>query len=214
MISRQALDECQDPLVSLVLLQGKAIELMRRGLRPKQVCIMTDLPIKKVQNLYRGLLSAEQRAARAPRSASTLLRHSKTRVAASMLVAVYRRFMSESGSPESDKFERFVEVYDFYRHLAECVREVTPILSIEDAFTLIYALHSDEIVLDRCETHDISFVLVHGHQRGQGCPNCAFEAHEMTRKPSTTEAGVNGAMPKIGCRPVQCDEETAGTVSE
>ena len=208
MNDQEVLAVCQDPLITLVVQQCRAIELIRRGLRPKQVAMLTDLSIKRVRLLYGGLIPAEQRAARTPRSVSTIIRQSKSRIAASILVSTYRRVAGDSQSSETDKYELFVDTYDLYIVLAESLQEIIPILSIEDAFTIIHALRCKVIKLDHCEVHDLHYVLIKDHDRGRKCPNCAFELHKLDQQASADEIGGGGAMPHFGYRPATLSDET------
>ncbi len=196
MMPETFLADCQDPLIALVIKQAKAIELLHRGLRPKQVLIMTGLSIKRVRDLYGGLVPADQRVARTPRGPSTIMRQSKPRIAASMLVAAYRRIIGDGNSLQADKYEHFVEAYDFYCLLATGVQNVIPILSIEDAFTIIHALHRHQILLAKCTTHDLDYVLIPDNDRGQSCPNCNFEIYELNQPRIASEAMLDGAVPK------------------
>ena len=156
---------CKDPVVRLVKAQNVALDLLSLGLRPKQVVLITELSIKRVNQIREGLiLSAADRAARPPMSAATILRQAELRAASSFFFSVYQRVMAVSDVTSDLTGLSFHEAYEIYAHQSTIVAkgqgEVLPILPIEDAWTLIMALEQGQLEAVLCEEHDTHYLTI------------------------------------------------------
>lgn len=177
------LAECHDPVVQNVRAQMFALELLERSLRPKQVAIITKLTNKKVNRLREGLLPVSDRTGRPTLSVGTILRQAELRAAASLFVEVYRRVIGDDGLSDYN-WPLFLESYDIYATqkaiLANGFPEIGPILSIEDACTIVLSLHRGRLELVLCAIHGTHYLVIPNHTRGWRCPYCTRAEREST----------------------------------
>ena len=178
--------ERTDPLVRLVQAQAVAIDLIKRGLRPKQIACMTGLNNDRVNQLRAGLIPPEARLAKPPLSASTILRQPKLRAAASCFAGIYRRLAGDEASNPID-WPLFLESYDIYLVFAHSQGELLPTLPIEDAFTIVQSMEAGGVAWRHCERH-AAYLIVPDHARVWGCPYCmlartAWSDLEQTPRP-------------------------------
>jgi hypothetical protein len=167
-----------DPLVRLVQAQATALDLIKRGLRPKQVTFMTGLSIDRVNQLRAGLMPTSERWGRPPLSAATILRRPKLRAAACYFAGIYRRFAGNGGDARSD-WSLFLEIYDIYRTVVSGLDELLPTLPIDDAFTIVQAMESGGIGWAYCELHS-AYLIIPDHNRVWGCPYCTLAKGEWS----------------------------------
>lgn len=164
---------CRDPLVRLVQIQAIALDLIKRGLRPKQIACMTGLSNEKVNQLRAGLMPTAERWGRPPLSAATILRRPKLRAAASCFAGIYQRFVDEVDAAGVN-WPLFLESYDIYRTVAHGQGELLPILPIEDAFTIVLTMSSGGVAWVPCDRHIASYLIIPDHDRVWGCPYCTL----------------------------------------
>ena len=174
----EVFQSCEDPLVKSVRAHGFALQLLARGLRPKQVAIIAGISQWKVNELRSGLMP-DDRLARPPMSVTTILRRPWLRAAASLFVVIHQRIVDGKDTTD-DHWTLFLKGYDVYESVAQSFRERWPILAIEDAFTIYRALDAALIVEDPCDHHGTHFLIVPGHDRAWGCPYCTLEAGEWS----------------------------------
>ena len=174
----EILRSCRDPVVKSVRAHDFALQLLARGLRPKQVAIIAGVSQWKVNELRRGLMP-DDRLARPPMSATTILRRPWLRAAASLFMVIHRRVV-DSRDTADDHWTLFLRGYDVYEAIAESFRERWPALAIEDAFTIFMALESGLVASADCDHHGTHFLIVPGHDRAWGCPYCTLEAGEWS----------------------------------
>ena len=130
----EILRSCRDPQIRVIKAQAFALRLLARGLRPKKVAIATGISQWKVNDLRRGLMP-DDRLARPPMSVATILRRPWLRAGASLFVGVHQRIVDGEADID-DPWSLFLESYDIYALLAGRLRDVWPLLAIEDACTI------------------------------------------------------------------------------
>jgi hypothetical protein len=161
-----------DPLVRLVQAQAEALDLIKRGLRPKQITCMTGLNIDRVNQLRAGLVPTSERWGRPPSSAATILRRPKLRAAACYFAGIHRRLVGDGAAARSN-WPLFLEAYDIYRTVVRGLDELLPILPIDDAFTIVQALDSGGVGWEHCDLHS-AYLIIPDHNRVWGCPYCTL----------------------------------------
>lgn len=207
---------CTDPMVRLVKAQNLALELLRLGLRPKQVALITELNNKRVNQLREGLIpSVADRAARPPMSAATILRQAELRAASSFFFSVYQRVLAVSDGHQLD-WDLFHESYEIYIHQSTMVAkgrdEVLPILPIEDAWTLILALERDDLEAVFCEQHDAHYLTIRDHHRTWRCPYCTRADRKKLSNVRPMPGVVARTEPDFGVRAGNIDDRESRRV--
>ena len=194
--------QCDDPLVKQVMDQRYAIDLIGRGLLPKQISIITGLSGKKVNELRTGLLPVSERRGRPTRSAATLLRKATYRAAASMFISVFRG-LCKADLRSGEHWPAFLKSYDIYTALTAGFREDMPAIRIDEAFTLVWSLSSGIITITDCGRHGIRFLALTNQERCWRCPYCTLEDDNQ-------EAPLAGKLgetePDLGVRAANIDE--------
>jgi len=197
-------------VVRSVKAQNIAVELLSLGLRPKQVVLITEVSIKRVNQFREGLiLSAADRAARPPMSAATMLRQAELRAASSFFFSVYQRVMAVSGV-QRPEWATFHQAYEIYANQSTIVArghsEVLPILPIEDALTLIMALEQGQLEAVLCEEHDTRYLTITDHHRTWRCPYCTRADRKRPSNGRPMPRVVARTEPDFGVRAGNIDD--------
>ncbi|MEZ5934824.1 MAG: FlhC family transcriptional regulator [Alphaproteobacteria bacterium] len=203
------LADCSDPVVQHVCAQMFALELLQRGIRPKQVAIITRLSNKRVNRLREGLLPVADRTGRPTLSTGTILRRAELRAAGSLFVEIYQRVI---GNDLSDyNWPLFLESYDVYATQSAIVAngfpEARAVLAIEDACTLVLSLHRDQLRSVRCETHGTHYLIIPNHSRGWRCPYCTCAERDHALVPQASLVDVARMEPFFGVHAGNTDRE-------
>ncbi len=205
--------KCADPLVRQIMMQGYAIDLIRRGLLPKQICIITGLPGKKVKELRTGLLPVNERRGRPTKSAATMLRKAPYRVVASMFISIYRGLCG-ADPEDGENWPFFLKSYDIYLALTEGLSADLPTVQIEDAFTLVFSLNKGILTVKTCSHHGVRYLALTSQERGWRCPYCTLEDGNEKAQPAVETGELGETEPYLGLRAANISDLNPDTMRE
>ncbi|MGI9502292.1 MAG: FlhC family transcriptional regulator [Geminicoccaceae bacterium] len=196
--------------VRTIRAQAFGLELLERGLAPKQVAIASGISPWKANQLRQGLRPNDT-AGRTPPSASTLLREPDSRIAASLFVDVYWRLVDDRSAQEAD-WDLFLSSYDIYEAIAGSIAPQN-ILSIVNACTIFIAFMSGLIESRHCTQHGSRYLVIAERCRSWGCPYCTLDSGEWALDDEGDDADCPGLPQQLLRIAGAEDFETAPTMA-
>ena len=168
---------------------ARAVELLEAGLRSPIVVVSTGLPENRVRALAKDMNGFTRASSGALPGPASITKTTVSRLEASLWSAIYQT-LGGQGVMQAVDIDSLIRSHRVYRRMRESLSERMKRgpHTINHTWVLARGLCSGEVLIHRCSTCDIQYLVACNPQGPCGCPVCALDPHATAERSSDDEA--------------------------